>query len=143
MLTALVVRASLGVGFGLFVAALLACSGNGDKTDDNNFREDVIECEDALDRLIDCCPGFDATPVLCNHYFSQTSGCGTSTTESVDPALSTAESACIRSRSCDELRQDGVCERAQAARAYTYRSQTNDGTSSPSVAQSTHQAVCR
>jgi hypothetical protein len=133
-----------GVGFALFVAALLACSSNGDETDDNNFREDVIECEDALDRLIACCPGFDASPVLCNDYYHHTSGCGSSTTESVAPALSQDESACIRDRSCEELVADGVCERAQAARPDTYRSQTDDEyPSSPNVTQHHHEPVCR
>ena len=132
---------SLGVAFGLVVCALLACSSNGDKKDDNNFREDVIECEDALDKLIDCCPGFDATPVLCTYYYSQQSGCTTSTTESVQPAFSLGESKCIRDKSCGQMQEDGVCERAQKARAYTYRSVTTDNT--PDVTQNTHELVCK
>lgn len=63
-------------GTGLAVAALLACGGghDGDTKGDNNFREDVIECEDALAKLEKCCPSFDATPALCNYYDAHTSG---------------------------------------------------------------------
>lgn len=120
-------RVSAGVAASLLVCTLLACSygGNsGDEHDDNNFRGDVIECEDALDRLERCCPGFDAKVVECNFYHSKTTGCGTVSTDDVQPALSRDESACIRDTSCDSLVATKVCARAQEARAYSKNTST-------------------
>lgn len=131
---------------------------NGDdyEQDDNNFRADVIECEDALARLQRCCPDFDAKPVLCNFFHSQSSGCGTSTTSNVKPAYSTAESACIREMSCDELVDQKVYERGQKARAYTKKTSTSSSSrtsasssgtfgqtpSRPTVEEESHPPVC-
>ena len=121
-------RASAGVAASLVVCALFACSsksGSGDdEHDDNNFRGDVIECEDALERLERCCPDFDAKPVLCNFFHSKDTGCGSVSTNDVQPALDRDESACIRDRSCDSLVATKVCERAQLARAYESHTQT-------------------
>ena len=94
-------RSSIGVVASLLVSTLFACSwGNsdGEKHDDDNFRADVIECEDALSRLERCCPSFDSAPVLCNYYYDKSSGCSTTTTDSTEPAITTAESSCIRER---------------------------------------------
>jgi hypothetical protein len=131
----------IGLFFALGVAALLACS---DGTQRNNFREDVIECEDALDRLTRCCPGFDAQPVMCQFYYSKQDGCGTTTIDAVNPALTTDESACIRSKSCEELVSAKVCDRAQAARTYEHHETTSDTPSStpPTVNDQSHAPVC-
>ena len=140
----------------LVISTLLACRGSGDEHDDNNFRGDVIECEDALSRLETCCPGFDATPVLCNFYWDKSTGCGSTTTSSVEPALSEGESSCIRETSCDALVKDKVCERAQAARAYARNTTTSTSSSSsgsstgaytsygssPTTTNVTHKPVC-
>jgi hypothetical protein len=141
-------RANAGVAATLLVCALFACGtgdGSGDEHDDNNFRGDVIECEDALDRLERCCPGFDATPVLCNYFHQKSTGCGTTSQDDVRPALSRDESACIRDTSCDALVATKVCARAQQARAYqTYEKTSLSSSSSdtPTTTSTTHAAVC-
>lgn len=125
-------RSTTGVAVAsLVVCTLLACR-SGDEHDDNNFRADVIECEDALAHLEECCPGFDATPVLCNFYYDKTSGCGSTETSSEEPALTQAESSCIRDRSCEALVENKVCERAQAARSYKKQTSTSITSSSSS-----------
>lgn len=123
--------------------AVFACDpgDDGDEEDDNQFREDVIQCEEAIARLERCCPEFDGSRVLCNYYFRHdASVCGPSTTESVQPALSLAESGCVREASCERLVADGVCERAQAATTYQSR-RVHDGDASLDQDQS-HPLVC-
>jgi hypothetical protein len=138
-----------GVFAALVVCTLLACSRNGDEHDENNFRADVIECEDALSRLEQCCPGFDPTPVLCNFYWDKSTGCGSTTTESEEPAFTRDESDCIREMSCDQLVTNKVCERGQAARAYERNTTTTSSSSGydysqgkPVVTSTTRKAVC-
>ena len=132
---------------------LLACGSGDSEHDRNNFRKDVIECEDALARLAHCCPGFDTAPVLCNYSYDHSSGCGSSSTNSITPAFDVHESACIRDTSCEALVGRKVCERAQAARLYITNTTTSSSSSSssgsyePAVDQThsnntTHEAVC-
>lgn len=132
-------RVSAGAAATLLVCALFACSprstSDGDEHDDNNFRADVIECEDALERLERCCPGFDSAPVLCNFFHSKSTGCGSVNTDNVKPALSQDESQCIRDTSCDSLVATKVCERAQLARAYESHQQTSISSSSSGAQQ--------
>ena len=132
-----------GVFFALSVTVVIACGDDGVEEDDNQFRADVLWCEEALARLTDCCPGFDARVVECNYYYSFDKGCGSPTTKHVQPALTASESECIRDLSCDQLIATNVCARAQAARAPNLTSKapsgdasaiTNDGTTrGPSV----------
>lgn len=135
-----------GVAFALGISLLLACGGSGDEHDNNNFRPDVIECEDALARLEKCCPSFDATLVRCQYDYSKSTGCGATSIDSVQPALTTAESHCIRNTSCEDMVRDGVCDRAQAARTYEQHSTTTGGTlrdPTTSSSNQTHSPVCR
>ena len=135
-----------GVAFALGISLLLACGGSGDEKDDNNFREDVIECEDALARLEKCCPSFDATVVRCQYDYAKNTGCGSTSVDSVKPAFTTDESHCIRQMSCDDLVKKGVCGRAQDARTYEQHSTTSDGigdTSRTTKTDQTHLPVCR
>jgi hypothetical protein len=67
------------------------------------FRQDELECEEAMAHLIDCCPSSDFRWVSCE--FVQ--GCS----ESTPPDLSPDESQCLRRLSCAEVRERGVCER--------------------------------
>jgi hypothetical protein len=110
---------TFGVLFGLAIALLLACreSGSPDEEDDNQFRTDVLWCEEALARLASCCPNFDARPLVCDYYYSFDQGCGSSTTRRVEPVFTTDESRCIRNKSCDGLVTEKICEKAQTARA--------------------------
>lgn len=139
-------RSNAGVVVSLAVCTLLACGGaDGDEHDDNNFRDDVIECEDALAHLEGCCPGFDAKPVLCNFYYDKSTGCASSTTTSVEPAFNVQESACIRDTSCAALVERKVCERAQLARAYTRSTSSGSYSSTPSATAAPaarHAPVC-
>src|SRR5690606_15793979 len=98
-------------------ASVLACSSGPDDEDDNQFRTDVLWCEEALARLVTCCPGFDPRPVECNYYYSYDRGCGPDTMNKVEPAFTTDESRCIRDTPCDALVANGACGRAQNARA--------------------------
>jgi len=74
------------------------------------IREDVLSCEEAVARLAKCCPGFDAGKVYCRY-----SGCGS---EVWYPALDLDESHCVRDSSCEMLRTNDVCGRAQRAHAH-------------------------
>jgi hypothetical protein len=132
-----------GVAFALGVALLIACGNKDDEEDNNNFRPDVIECEDAIARLLTCCPSFDPTPVECQFHYKRHTGCGTTDVDSVKPALTSDESACIRGLSCVELVDKGVCDRAQQARTYEEHSVTDtDKTQPTSDTIQKHAAVC-
>ena len=101
--------------FALGVSLILACrpSGASDKEeDDNQFREDVIWCEEAVARLERCCPGFDGAQVECRFYFSYEQGCGDTRSERTEPAFTEDDSRCIHDTACSELVANGVCERA-------------------------------
>jgi hypothetical protein len=106
---------------GAFAALViaLAMSVQARADDDDELREDVLTCEDALARLAGCCPGFDATKVECHyHRHESDGGCGyTPTYDNEDPAFTLDESRCIRDTSCDMLVRGHVCERAQSAAA--------------------------
>jgi len=108
------------------VAVLFACG---------SLDPEELDCEEAVNVLEDCCPGFDTSPLQCIH---QTNGCGSGTS----PALSQQDSSCIRSQSCATLVSSGVCQRAQAARACT-----DDGTSwssgNPNGATCAQPVVCQ
>ncbi|MBX3209656.1 MAG: hypothetical protein KF764_31775 [Labilithrix sp.] len=103
-----------GVAFALGVALVLACNDNGYEKDDDQFREDVIWCEEAVARLERCCPSFDAMKIECNYFFSRSEGCSSTTTRRTSPALDEDESRCVIDTSCDALVERGVCERAAA-----------------------------
>jgi hypothetical protein len=80
----------------------------------SGWRQDELECEQAANQLIKCCPGFDAESLSCTY----SEGCGTSY-----PALTVADSRCIDNESCDTLVATGVCTRAAEALPI----QTTDG----------------
>jgi hypothetical protein len=127
-------RALLLAPAGLVV--MLACNTD-EKIDDDNFREDVISCEDALAKLEGCCPGFRANAVRCQYYERtyEHSGCDSSTYEHQheDPALRLADSQCILGRSCSELVNTGVCAKAQAAKPYLVSTYRHEDHENPSV----------
>lgn len=142
-------RTPAGVLFALGVVALLACEDGdtkNDEEDDNQFREDVIQCEEAIARLQRCCPDFDGSRVLCNYYFRfDTSTCGPRRTDSVHPALNLSESRCVLSTTCEDLVGQEVCTRAQEARTYTTHRVENGSSSGASgdVNESdSHPPVC-
>jgi hypothetical protein len=115
--------------------------------DDDELREDVLFCEDALGHLAQCCGGFDVHAVPCHYHDDRSSdGCvGSSSTDKESPAFSLSESRCIRAASCDTLNVTGVCARAQAATAYTQTSSATSGFLGPTQTtgtESSHAPVC-
>jgi hypothetical protein len=140
-------RIPTGVVFALGVVAVLACKDgdtSNDEEDDNQFREDVIQCEEALARLERCCPDFDGSRVLCNYYFQlDTSTCGPTKTDSVEPALALSESRCVLDTSCEDLRAKDVCKRAEEARTYTrHRVEGSNGATGDIDQKTSHPPVC-
>src|ERR1043165_2344933 len=122
---------------------VIACHGSSDdEEDDNQWREDVIQCEEAVARLITCCPGFDGSRVLCDYYFSHGTGCGTTHTDTTNPALDLSESRCVLKTSCDDLVAKNICDKAQEATTYTTHIVTSDG-SAPVNDKTTHPPVCK
>jgi hypothetical protein len=79
--------------------------------------EDVLNCEEAVAHLAECCPKFDASLVRCVHYESE--GCDPDRSSNRYPALDVGQSRCVRAASCDVLRSNGVCARAQEQSAWT------------------------
>jgi hypothetical protein len=131
-------RVSAIVVVALGVVSTFACGELGVSEDDDELREDVISCEDALARLEACCPDFDITRVYCTYYSYRSNGCArTSSAREVRPALSLPESECVRATSCAALVESGVCARAQVAPTY----ESTSGIDAPSVSTG-HPPVC-
>jgi hypothetical protein len=131
------------LGAGLTLVFLISASAYGDDEDTNQFRGDVLGCEEALAHLEECCPRFDAAPVLCDYEHSYRTGCGSPTTTDIRPALSRPESTCVREMSCEDLVAKQVCNRAQAARPYvTKRSHASSGQPGSTFQDDTHKPVC-
>jgi hypothetical protein len=106
---------------------IVACSGD--------WRDDTIACEEAVQHLAACCPGFDPTAVSCHYDYE--SGCGSKDWQY--PALDPEESACVLRAECAHLEPSGVCARARAAMAYTIHENTDDG----GVTSMGHDPVCK
>ncbi len=85
------------------VLAFLACTA---------IRDDELECEEAVGRLLECCPGFQVAEGYCVYVASE----GCNSPPPIYPALAPEESRCIRGASCDGLVTSGVCARAAAVR---------------------------
>ncbi|NUO53159.1 MAG: hypothetical protein HOV80_30285 [Polyangiaceae bacterium] len=72
------------------------------------IRADDLACEHAAIVLDECCPLLTTSQLDCDY---DSGGCG----GEPEPALLTErESNCIRQTSCEELVDDGVCERVLA-----------------------------
>jgi len=67
------------------------------------FRQDEVECEEAVAHLVECCPGFSLQSVSCTHVTSD--GCD----QERQPALDVNESRQVRSLSCGELQKSTWC----------------------------------
>jgi hypothetical protein len=91
--------------------------------DDDNFRPDVIACEEAVEKLVECCPDLPARAIDCRYLHRRDEwsvGCTSSGSydEYSYPALNQTESACIKESSCQALIGARVCERARVATPY-------------------------
>jgi hypothetical protein len=68
------------------------------------LRQDEAECEEAVARLIECCPGFDPAAINCEYVK------GDCDQGSVYPSLSAPDSECILGKSCEALNAQKVCD---------------------------------
>jgi hypothetical protein len=96
------------VVFATLIVLLYACTTNGDQ-----YREDVLYCEESVARLAECCSGFDPTRIICR-YREESGGCYDDERYTYHPTLSIEESRCILGKSCGEI-SPAMCERALAA----------------------------
>ncbi len=94
-------RGRLVLWIALLAPLLIRC-GTG-------WREDELECQQAANQLVECCPGFVAPVQSCSFH----QGCEND--PSYDPALTIAESKCVAAETCQELVSTGVCTRATSA----------------------------
>jgi hypothetical protein len=129
------------VAFALIVVTRGAsASTTGDDT--NNFRPDVLACENAVSHLQECCPGFVAGAIRCVNYDYTDSGCDTSTTYTESPTFDEAQASCIEHMDCGTLVSSGVCKRAQVAKPAQHTSGTDMGESTSSSGQDASPPVC-
>ena len=70
------------------------------------IRGDEIQCENAVVRLLDCCPTFPQIEGYCDY----SEGCGV-----YYPTISESDARCIARSSCEDLVANGVCDRAATA----------------------------
>ncbi len=109
-------RIPVGVLVALGITLALACNNGHDEEDDDQYREEVIWCEEAAARLEACCgSAFDVRGIECPYYYSYDSGCSGSRSRLIEPAFTSEESRCIRDTSCEAIVANGICKRAQAA----------------------------
>jgi hypothetical protein len=102
----------------LGILAVMACDSD---TDDNQFREDVISCEEAVAHLEECCSDFLASNVECRYFYRRNESCvGPDTTTRIDPDIDLHQSRCIRDLTCDGIQSRGFC-------AYGRRSTVDGG----------------
>ncbi len=101
----------------------------------NGFREDEVECEQAVNRLKECCPNFVAQQLDCS--YSERLDCSDNVTGRQYPALSLDESRCVQNAACAVLVANGVCARAQKARP------TGTGSAASSSSSASTEVVCR
>ncbi|MCL2450494.1 MAG: hypothetical protein FWD17_16220 [Polyangiaceae bacterium] len=93
----------------LFVALSLLPHKARSTTDDDQFREDVILCEEAVAHLESCCPSATFDNVACKYYFNQ-DDCGDDNEVTLTlPAYSIPQSNCLRNASCADLVASGAC----------------------------------
>lgn len=64
------------------------------------IERDEFQCEQAVARLVDCCPGFDAGSIVCS-----AGGCG----QQRYPDLTVHGAECIIGASCADLQSSGAC----------------------------------
>jgi hypothetical protein len=105
------------------LAGLLLSSGfigsvraDSEEVDDNEFREDVLLCEEAVAHALECCPGLSAPDNACHfHRMDSEDSCGCSGGTAgrahaySDPVLEIEESERIAEASCSALQHDGEC----------------------------------
>ncbi|MEO8877749.1 MAG: hypothetical protein ABI461_19300, partial [Polyangiaceae bacterium] len=107
----------VGACFGaLFLVRGSIAHGDDFEKDDQNFRKDVIECENASAHLRSCCPSASSAPDCHYYHYKHTVDCGCESGSYVaeqddDRPLSIDESEAIQNSSCDELVANGDCDK--------------------------------
>ena len=71
---------------------------------------DELECEEAVARLVKCCP--DLVPTTVNCEYRATQGCSPSCT--YYPDIGPGDGRRIRSLSCAQIAAEGICSRVAA-----------------------------
>ena len=138
-------RLPVGVAFALGVVITGSAHGADDapETDDQNFREEVLLCEEAVGKLDTCCPDIDWSTVQCNYRHTTTGGCTDGTADFEDPALNLAESRCILDTSCEDIHRNGVCTRAKAAQPYLTKKRRTPSSDEPiDLGSRSHATMC-
>ncbi len=75
---------------------------------------DELECEEAVARLVKCCPDLQPSTVNCDYRVEE--GCDTSCT--YYPDIGPSEGKRIRSLSCAEVAAEGICSRVAGEDRY-------------------------
>jgi hypothetical protein len=84
-------------------------------SDDDNFREDVLACENAVATIESCCPDVHAPNDAClyHHYtYEEDCGCMSGSVSAHDdrwPVLDLTASRAILAKTCDEIAGRGDC----------------------------------
>lgn len=111
---------------------VFACSGDVKERDDENFREDVVKCEEAIARISSCCPGVTHDSDACHYhhyYFHQECGCeesgGKTDSEDYRPVLGLDESnAVLDAHACSAI----ACGDMQTALRRKHERESHDDT---------------
>jgi hypothetical protein len=93
--------ASWAAGLAFGAAALVLLGGS------SGIVADELYCEEAVQHLVECCPGFPADVVDCTYA----SGC-----DPVDPELESNVALCIRRTPCEEVLARGMCDSSSWSR---------------------------
>ncbi len=104
--------------------------------DDNNFREDVLVCEEAVSHAVQCC-GFKVQGDACRfHHFYSTDDCGCDSTgtdgsrrEDTRPVVSVSEGQRIAKESCESMRAIDESGASGCTRIHELLERDNDSSS--------------
>ncbi len=112
----------------------IGCNSGDDIHDENNFREDVVLCENAVAWIARCCLDIRVPGDACVHrHVKWTRDCGSCSSgteeyeERVEPVLAIATSEGILDTSCDDLTAADGCSRLEAELAKDNRWEKSTG----------------
>jgi hypothetical protein len=107
----------------LVITGGIACEP-GVTRDDDDFREDVLYCENAVAHIEDCCHIGAARDVCRYHRLTRTSDCGclengsTRHEEEISPVFPVGESRDLLDASCEDVDCNTMTERLAKADAH-------------------------
>jgi hypothetical protein len=92
-----------------------------EEQDDQDFNEEVIQCEEAVAHLETCCGSLDGH-VRCIYvpptYEQLSCDSPMATSEGTYPDIGPESSKCYRGLSCDQVRERGLCEAFRGTAAF-------------------------